>query len=1155
MRQVGAYLLESLRGKGGMGSVYLGRHVHNGQPVAVKLLELSASQRQRLRFQREGRTLARLRHPGLVRVLGAGLSDSGLWLAMERLDGESLEERLRRAGPLRPAEVRDLGLALTDALGAAHSEGVLHRDLKPDNVLMTERGPVVIDFGLAKDLEVKESIRLSQTGRLAGTPGYWAPEQARGEVRDAGPTTDVYGLGATLYAALSGGPPFQAPTLMEAVVATQTCPPPPLSGCPPRLEALLSRCLAKEPAQRPPSMQLLAHELRGLDLEAGTGWAAKVGALVVLGLVAGLGFLAGAPPSVRSELVNVPPSARPSAPPSASDSPTPRSTAERISPASGPPLASSLPAGQATPRSPAQVEDSWLEVELQALAAPEPAERRAALLRVGRRLLATGRTGFEGGQASAPLASVGRLYERAQRTARSILAESPDPEVYLALARATHGRAHMAALVPERSLAARLLHRSLSAYREAAPGLHGSALDECHQEWAEVVYLLAIELNEGLDPAQEFKPALTAIEAWSGQRDLPRAQAALAQVLTVLANDTKDQERARDATRSYQRAIRGLAPGQHELRARWVYCLAHQLLAQPTSDRPRALHLLKQLAADAHAQPRLRLLALGKLAAFAPTREEALAWAQRAEAFLLADLAGLAGWGQAVLSGFVRADAIERAAELTELVVNAGALTPIRRSIWLSQIAYGYIRRRGDIKQAEAFAERAAAAHPQLENRLLQAHLAALELDPKRSLELLQAPYDEGTVTTRLKRERDAMNLAVLALETLLSQGSRRKVLSLVTRAQKMGSSLADQVFVMLGLSTNRPIRYSRWTPQVSDLTDKEFHHLAKQCIPAAARLAKRRRGYFHQQARSWQAQLAVGLWPTCTRAELAGAYEILKRYHVRLPDSLRALFLDDMVRLCSLLAREGGDALWFERGREALDQWPSGSEPVRRRREAQLLLARGKIQRARQLVERALAGDLDPLLRDQFRVQRSLILLEEGESAAVRSAAPEGAIGNLQAFQLVSCAMVACLGERDLAGARALYARLESARCGVDFHTLVTFVRCQVALLHAAGEEPAALRAANRGLALVREETLRADLLTKRGAIRLALAPPQRGAIEDLAEAVRLTPRSARAHSALVRGALRLGDRERARAELERARAVGLDNPKLRELEAELGR
>lgn len=237
MERVGGYELVRLLGQGGMGTVYEGRDPRNGERVAVKLLVSGreASAAQRTRFRREARALARLEHRALARLLDAGEERGLPYLVLPFYEGGSLEERLARGEVLAVEEAVRLGVELAEALEAAHGAGLLHRDVKPANVLFAADGqPVLTDFGLVKALaRAGETERLTRSGTLQGTPGYWAPEQARGELTKVGPGTDVYGLGATLYAALAGRPPFEGESLVEVLRKTVEANPPSLrSTCP-----------------------------------------------------------------------------------------------------------------------------------------------------------------------------------------------------------------------------------------------------------------------------------------------------------------------------------------------------------------------------------------------------------------------------------------------------------------------------------------------------------------------------------------------------------------------------------------------------------------------------------------------------------------------------------------------------------------------------------------------------------------------------------------------------------------------------------------------------------------------------------------------------------------------------------------------------------
>ena len=262
----GGYRLGELLASGGSGSVHRGT-APDGSPVAIKLIHggRPLEETERRRFQREAEALLRLAHPHLVRAREVVWEQGRAALVLELLAGEDLEQRLARGGPLPPREVARIGRDLARGLAHAHERGVIHRDLKPQNVLLGPQGrAVLVDFGLARDLALERS-HLTRSGTLLGTPGYWPPEQARGDLERIGPSSDVYGLGATLYALLCGDPPVQAATLAEALDAIADRPPPPLTGrCPgldPALAAIVHRCLAKRPEQRYPTAGALAEAL------------------------------------------------------------------------------------------------------------------------------------------------------------------------------------------------------------------------------------------------------------------------------------------------------------------------------------------------------------------------------------------------------------------------------------------------------------------------------------------------------------------------------------------------------------------------------------------------------------------------------------------------------------------------------------------------------------------------------------------------------------------------------------------------------------------------------------------------------------------------------------------------------------------------------
>jgi tetratricopeptide (TPR) repeat protein len=275
VERIGPYEPLAELGRGGMGVVLRARCSRTGREVALKLLQTGATDApgsEVARFDQEVQALVRLRHPSIVAVLDAGSSARGPWVAMELLEGESLHARLVRDGPLEPGEAVSLARTLCGALDHAHAMGVLHRDVKPQNVLLARDGrAVLVDFGLARLLG-RES-RLTLTGEVMGTPCYMAPEQADGAA--CGPQTDVYGLGATLYQALTGQPPLRGKSQIEllhrVLSVTPDRPEALRPGLPPALGDLVMRCLEKDPARRPATPAALAEALERAALEGPRG--------------------------------------------------------------------------------------------------------------------------------------------------------------------------------------------------------------------------------------------------------------------------------------------------------------------------------------------------------------------------------------------------------------------------------------------------------------------------------------------------------------------------------------------------------------------------------------------------------------------------------------------------------------------------------------------------------------------------------------------------------------------------------------------------------------------------------------------------------------------------------------------------------------------
>ncbi len=255
------FTIEKLIGSGGMGRVYRARHLRLGTPIAVKLLnaDLAADGRTGERFSREARSAMRIRSPHVVIVHDLGELPPGIpFLTMELIEGKSLSELLSDAGRLDARSVALLGLQLAEGLAAAHAEGVVHRDLKPDNILIERDGhhdtAKIVDFGLAKIFgEQLGSGEMTTVGRVFGTPAYISPEQASGRGADA--KSDVYALGAILYRARAGKRPFEGSAL-ELLAQHIGTPAPPLGDDP--LDRLITSLLAKHPADRPEARALAA---------------------------------------------------------------------------------------------------------------------------------------------------------------------------------------------------------------------------------------------------------------------------------------------------------------------------------------------------------------------------------------------------------------------------------------------------------------------------------------------------------------------------------------------------------------------------------------------------------------------------------------------------------------------------------------------------------------------------------------------------------------------------------------------------------------------------------------------------------------------------------------------------------------------------------
>ena len=261
----GRYRLEEPIARGGMGAVWRGRDETLGRPVAVKLLHEGLADDARFieRFRREAQAAAGLTHPNIAGVYDYGEEASSPYIVMELVDGETLADLLARDGELDPEQAARIGAQIADALAEAHESGIVHRDVKSANVMITARGSVkVMDFGIASSAM---SPHLTATGMVMGTARYLSPEQARGD--RATPASDVYALGILLYEMLAGRPPFDRETPVATAMAHLNDEAPPLRAArpevPQRLAAIVDACLAKDPAGRPSPTSALAEALRG----------------------------------------------------------------------------------------------------------------------------------------------------------------------------------------------------------------------------------------------------------------------------------------------------------------------------------------------------------------------------------------------------------------------------------------------------------------------------------------------------------------------------------------------------------------------------------------------------------------------------------------------------------------------------------------------------------------------------------------------------------------------------------------------------------------------------------------------------------------------------------------------------------------------------
>ncbi len=298
----GRYRLEREIGAGGMATVYLARDLKHDRDVAIKVLKPALAQSLTgERFLREISITARLNHPHILALLDSGSDASGeiLYYVMPVATGQSLRDRLAETGGPGAAEAVRIACDVTEALVHAHASGIVHRDIKPDNILLADGHAIVVDFGIAKALgSARSDVALTETGTSIGTAAYMAPEQASGD-EEIDHRVDIYAVGAVLYEMITGAPPFTG-SYQQVVAAKMTREAPALRtervSLAPALVRLVGRCLARDPAQRPASASQLLSEIRALSQPDGGALTrlrrtTMVGATVALAALVAIGFM------------------------------------------------------------------------------------------------------------------------------------------------------------------------------------------------------------------------------------------------------------------------------------------------------------------------------------------------------------------------------------------------------------------------------------------------------------------------------------------------------------------------------------------------------------------------------------------------------------------------------------------------------------------------------------------------------------------------------------------------------------------------------------------------------------------------------------------------------------------------------------------------
>ncbi|HEV2236068.1 MAG TPA: protein kinase, partial [Ktedonobacterales bacterium] len=264
------YEMQDAIGRGGMATIYRAVDLRMGRTVAVKILRevYSSDPKFVTRFQREARAASLLQHPNIVQVFDYGQSGESYYIVMEFVDGTDLRRYLKRTGKLSSERAVTIARDVALGLGAAHKRGIVHRDVKPQNIMLNDADLVKLtDFGIASVYKDAGAERLTTTGMTLGTVQYYAPEQAQGEV--VTPAADIYALGIVMYEMLTGRPPFDGDTpVAVAMKHIQEPPEPPTTYNPsiaPGLERIIMRCLEKDPRDRFRDGDALAYALDNLD--------------------------------------------------------------------------------------------------------------------------------------------------------------------------------------------------------------------------------------------------------------------------------------------------------------------------------------------------------------------------------------------------------------------------------------------------------------------------------------------------------------------------------------------------------------------------------------------------------------------------------------------------------------------------------------------------------------------------------------------------------------------------------------------------------------------------------------------------------------------------------------------------------------------------